>query len=65
MLAAMKAMESATLLLPKAITEYIGRKTLARGVLEKEKVRGRGRPRAGEEERAARRDQEPRRRRRA
>jgi HlyD family secretion protein len=37
MLAAMKAMESATLLLPKAITEYIGRKTLARGVLEKEK----------------------------
>jgi HlyD family secretion protein len=37
MLAAMKAMESATLLLPKAITEYIGRKTLARGVLEKQK----------------------------
>jgi HlyD family secretion protein len=37
MLAAMKAMESATMLLPKAITEYIGRKTLARGVLEKEK----------------------------
>ncbi|HEV2972290.1 MAG TPA: HlyD family efflux transporter periplasmic adaptor subunit [Pirellulales bacterium] len=35
--AAMKAMESATLLLPKAITEYIGRKMLAHGVLEKEK----------------------------
>jgi HlyD family secretion protein len=36
--AAMKAMESATLLLPKAITEYIGRKMLAHGVLEKEKA---------------------------
>ena len=35
-LAAAKAMESATLLLPKAIKEYIGRKALARGVLEKQ-----------------------------
>lgn len=35
-LAAARAMESATLLLPKAIKEYIGRKILARGVLEKE-----------------------------
>jgi HlyD family secretion protein len=35
-LAAARAMESATLLLPKAIKEYIGRKMLARGVLEKE-----------------------------
>ena len=37
LLSAMKAMESATLLLPKVITEYIGRKTLARNVLEKQK----------------------------
>jgi HlyD family secretion protein len=35
-LAAARAMESATLLLPKAIKEYIGRKALARGVLEKQ-----------------------------
>ncbi|HKD38431.1 MAG TPA: HlyD family efflux transporter periplasmic adaptor subunit [Pirellulales bacterium] len=35
-LAAARAMESATLLLPKAIKEYIGRKVLARGVLEKQ-----------------------------
>ncbi len=40
-LAAARAMEAATLLLPKAITEYIGRKSLARGVLEKQQAEAR------------------------
>jgi hypothetical protein len=46
MLAAMKAMESATLLLPKAITEYIGRKTSPVACLKKPA----GRPREGKKE---------------
>lgn len=40
-LAAARAMEAATLLLPKVITEYMGRKSLARGVLEKQQAEAR------------------------